>query len=323
VTDAIAGLEERFGEARGLRMRYLVGGDGPPLVLIHGLTGAASNWVELAPRLAQSHRVLVPDLPGHGRSAPLPSAPNLDVYAERVHLLADVEGMLPAPLVGHSMGGLVALRLAVRRPEAVRGLVLAASAGIGSVTRRAQFWVSVFGFTRPGRKVAPLRGVIARHPRLRPPIFNRYQTSDSFALSPEVVEGFLAAAPLHTDVVSAGRALVRDDPRLDLERVGCPCLVLWGARDLQVPIEDAFEYARRLNAPLRTIADCGHLLIGERPDAVVDAVQSFLDSLPTEHERAPGRVGEAGLSPARAEPLTEPVSREGGGHRGKLWVPPF
>lgn len=278
MTDAIAGLEERFCEARGVRMRYFVGGQGPPLVLLHGLTGAASNWIELAPRFAGTRRILVPDLPGHGGSAPLPAAPNLDAYGDRAHLVAEREGMLPAPFVGHSMGGLVALRLAVRRPADVSGIVLAAAAGIGSATRRAEVWVALFGVTRPGRKVAPFRRALARRPRLRAPVFNRYQAADSSALSPEAVEGFLAGPPLHTDVVSAGRALVRDDPRRDLEQVGCPCLVLWGARDRQVPIDDAFDYARRLGAPLRTIADCGHLLIGERPDAVVDAIEEFLEA---------------------------------------------
>ena len=52
-------------------------------------------------------------------------------------------------------------------------------------------------------------------------------------------------------------------------------LVLWGARDRQVPVADAFEYARRLRAPLRLIADCGHLLIGERPDACARAIDEF------------------------------------------------
>ena len=76
--------------------------------------------------------------------------------------------------------------------------------------------------------------------------------------------------------MSAARALVRGDPRPDLHRVACPVLCLWGARDLQVPVDDAFQYARRLRAPLRVIADCGHLLIGERPDACAAAVEAFL-----------------------------------------------
>ena len=83
-------------------------------------------------------------------------------------------------------------------------------------------------------------------------------------MSNGAVDGFLSAMDMHMDTATARRALVRDDPRLDLERVACPVFLLWGARDNQITTEDAFEYARRLRAPLRMIADCGHLLIGER-----------------------------------------------------------
>jgi pimeloyl-ACP methyl ester carboxylesterase len=80
------------------------------------------------------------------------------------------------------------------------------------------------------------------------------------------VHGFLRGPALHTDTLGAGLALARDDPRPWLDRVHVPTLVLFGARDHQVPLADGFEYARRLRAPLRVIADCGHLLTGERPD---------------------------------------------------------
>ena len=69
---------------------------------------------------------------------------------------------------------------------------------------------------------------------------------------------------------------VEVDPRVDLDRVRCPCLVLAGARDRMVPVADAIEYARRLRAPLRIVPDCGHLLIGERPEACADAIGAFL-----------------------------------------------
>jgi pimeloyl-ACP methyl ester carboxylesterase len=63
--------------------------------------------------------------------------------------------------------------------------------------------------------------------------------------------------------------------------VRCPVLVLWGARDNQLPVGDAFDYARRLRARLRVIADCGHLLIAERPEACADAIASLAGSLPS------------------------------------------
>jgi len=107
-------------------------------------------------------------------------------------------------------------------------------------------------------------------------VFGFFEVSDAAAFSPAAVEGFLAGPALHTDVLSAGRALVADDPRIDLGAVRCPCLVLAGARDHMVPVSDAIEYARRLRAPLRIVPDCGHLVIGERPDACVEAIEELL-----------------------------------------------
>lgn len=272
----LAGFEQRSAEVKAVRMRYFVGGNGPPLVLVHGLTGAAANWSELAPLLAERHRLLVPDLPGHGGSSPLPAAPNLVAYAERVWALARLEGVWPAAVAGHSMGGLVALRMALRHPSDVTALVLAATAGIGSTTRRARFWLGLAGRVRPGIWVTPLRARAEATGGSRRAVFGPLQTSDPWALTPRAVRGFLGSSWLHSDVLSAVRALVDDDPRKDLASLRCPRLILWGARDRQLPIGDGYELARRLEARFRAIADCGHLLIGERPHACRDAVESFL-----------------------------------------------
>src|SRR5437764_12853314 len=121
---SIPGFDERFAEAKACRLRYLVGGraDGEPVVLVHGLGGCAANWVDVAPLLLETRRVLVPELPGHGLSTPLPAVPNLAVFADRVALVAEREGMLPAAFVGHSLGGVFALRLALRRTGDVTAL---------------------------------------------------------------------------------------------------------------------------------------------------------------------------------------------------------
>ncbi|MFZ0343088.1 MAG: alpha/beta fold hydrolase, partial [Gaiellaceae bacterium] len=132
------GFEERELEWRGTLLHYAVGGSGPPLVLVHGLGGTVENWRAIAPPLAASHRVLVPDLPGHGHSAPLAEVRDVDALAEAVLGIADAEEAGVAVWVGHSLGGVVGLRAAALRPDAVRGLVLAAAAGIGSASRAAQ-----------------------------------------------------------------------------------------------------------------------------------------------------------------------------------------
>ena len=277
MTDAkLAGLEERTAELKGVRMRYFVGGSGPPLVLVHGLGGAASNWTELAPLLATRHRLLVPDLPGHGGSSALPAVSGLEPYADRVALLAEREGMLPAPVVGHSLGGMVVLRLALRRPDDVKAIVLAGAAGLSIGNLFGRQVLSLFTAVRPGRIAARHRGWVARSPRLRKLVFGFVSVADPVALSNEAVEGFLGAQLLHTDVDGAWQALRADDPRQELESIDCPVLVLWGAEDVQLPLDDAFEYTRRLRARLRVIPGCGHLLIGERPDACERAIEDFL-----------------------------------------------
>jgi pimeloyl-ACP methyl ester carboxylesterase len=270
------GFDERFLHTRATRMRYLVGGDGPPLALVHGFAGAASNFAALAPLLAERFRVVVPELPGHGGSTRLAAAAGLAGFADRVAAVLEHEEAVPAVLVGHSMGGIVALRLAARRPELVRALVLAAAAGISTSTRFAEAFIAAVSVLRPARHVSTFRRRIARSPRLRALAFDAMSTSDGAALSERAALGFLHGSRLHTDIWSAGRALVREDVRRDLPGVGCPALVLWGARDRQVPLDDGFEYARRLGAPLRAIPDCGHLLVGERPDACRDAIDRFL-----------------------------------------------
>jgi pimeloyl-ACP methyl ester carboxylesterase len=281
VTDAkveLPGFEERIAEVRGTRLRYLAAGEGEPLMLVHGLGGAAANWLALAPLLLATRRLLVPELPGHGGSSALPAAPSLNAYADRLGIVLEQEGIASAGVVGHSLGGAIALRLSIRRPDAVSALVLAGAAGISSGTRNARYALTITGIVKPGRKLAPHRRRIARSYTLKRLVFGRWGASDPPALPTELAEAFLSGPARHTDTVSAAKALVRDDPRADLDRVRCPSLVLWGARDNQLPVEDAFDYARRLRARLRVIADCGHLLIGERPDACADAIEDFLSS---------------------------------------------
>src|SRR6266511_2890273 len=227
MTDAkLTGLEERFAEMKGVRMRYFVGGSGPPLLLVHGLGGAASNWMELAPLLAGRHRLLVPDLPGHGGSTALPAVSGLEPFADRVALVAEREGMLPAPVVGNSLGGMVVLRLALRRPGDVQAVVLAGAAGLSVGNVWGRQLLSIFTSVRPGRLAARYRGRVSRSPLLRRLVFGFGSVADPVGLTDQAVEGYLAAHLLHTDIGSAWHALRADDPREELGAVRCPVLVL-------------------------------------------------------------------------------------------------
>jgi pimeloyl-ACP methyl ester carboxylesterase len=275
VTDAkdlLPGLVERHFEARGARVRAFVGGEGPPLLLVHGFGGAAWNFTEMQPFLA-GRRLIVPDLPGHGGSAALPAALTLRGFADAIAPLLDE----PTDVFGHSLGGVVALRLAERHPDLVRRVVLAAPAGISSASRRAEVMLGLAGLIQPGRRAGRRVDRIARSPRLRNFVFGRFEVSNADALTERAIYGLLAGTVLHSDTLGAGLALARDDPRQELQRVRASVLVLFGARDQQVPIEDGFEYVRRLGGRLRLIADCGHLLIAERPEVCARAAMEFFD----------------------------------------------
>jgi len=104
-TDLLPGFSERLTVHRGTRIRTWERGDGPPLLLIHGYGGAAWNFSELAP-LLRGRRLLIPDLPGHGASTPLPASASLAGYADA--LAATLPG--PVDVLGHSLGGVVAYR---------------------------------------------------------------------------------------------------------------------------------------------------------------------------------------------------------------------
>ena len=271
-TDLLPGLEERHHDVRGVRLRaFHRPGEGRPLLLLHGFGGAAWNFSELVPLLG-SRPLVVPDLPGHGGSAALPATQSLAPYADAVAALVDE----PVGVLGHSMGGVVALRLAERHPELVDRVLLAAPAGISSSTRLGEVTLTLAGLVQPGRIAGRRAGRIARSRRLKRLVFGGLEVSNPDALSERAVHGFLRGPTIHVDALGAAKALAADDPRDDLERVRCPVLVLFGARDRQVPLRDGFEYARRLGAPLRLIADCGHLLIGERPDVCARLALEFL-----------------------------------------------
>src|SRR5215208_1043273 len=204
MTDAtptfLPSLDERWTEVKGVRMRWFEGGDGPVVLLLHGFGGAASNWTLVAPPLVVGHRVLVPDLPGHGGSTPLPAPPEtLDPFADRVAALIETQEA-PALAVGHSLGGVVALRLAVRHPHLVRGLLLAGCAGIVSTTRRSERLLMLAALLKPGRHISRWRRVVARSPRLRAAAFGTVAAADPRALPAAAASGFLAGSGLYSDL---------------------------------------------------------------------------------------------------------------------------
>lgn len=270
----LLGLEEFPVTVGGRRMRGFVGGEGSPVVLVHGLGGGAANWVDVVPALRTSHRLLVPDLPGHGGSEPLAPGAFVADYADAVAAMMRDVGASSAIVAGHSFGGHVTLRLAERHPELVRGLLLVVTSGVAQLSARTRVLGKLTTRIRPGARIAPLALRLAGRPRFRRLVFGQGLAADGAAISPRSARGFFAELRDHTDVRAALRATVADRVATAVD-LRCPTLLLWGARDEVVPLEHGIALARLLGAPIRVVADCGHLVPGERPGAVVDAVAAL------------------------------------------------
>ena len=281
----LAGFSDHRVRAAGQTLRYATAGSGVAIVLVHGLGGAAENWSEVAVQLAAEHRVLVPDLPGHGLSEPLTRrSAGLQPFTSAVLACMADAGIGRAVLVGHSFGGLVALRLALAERQMVRGLALASAAGISSSSARNRAALAFMTRVRPSRLGGGLGPLIVANRFVRQLAFAA-MVSDARSLSPEGTQGFLTGATRASDTRTAADAMVRDDVRQELGQLAAPALVLWGSRDLAQPVDDGIEYARRLRAPLRILADTGHLLIGERPRECAELVRDFVEGLPADRGR--------------------------------------
>jgi len=274
MTDAIAvtGLEAVTVETGLGRVRAFVAGDGVPVVLLHGLSAGASTWVEVVDRLRPAVRVTAVDLPGHGGSSPPPRGAGIAWYADAVAAAIGALGPVPAVLVGHSFGGQIALRVAQRHPDTVRALVLVGPSGVLPLRARTRVLAVLTTVLRPGARAAPLGLRLAERAWFKRVAFGPLLAADPAALPARAVRGFFAELREHTDVRTARRAILAEPPFPTEWTPACRALVLWGAADAVVPVEHGFALARATSVSLRAVADCGHLLIGERPDAVVDAI---------------------------------------------------
>ena len=277
-----AAVEAHNVEIGGLSICYLAAGEGPALVLLHGAGDNSLDWRWVIPDLATTHRVYALDLPGSPDSA-RPAANYSPAFFERfVAGFLDALGIERAVMVGNSLGGLVALCLALSEPTRVTALVLVDSAGLGSAVNPAFTSVNVLG---------PFEAAI---PFWRTPV-GAYQrawgrTALLFAHSPGSVprewlteQCRLARSPGYLEAhVTALRALVgplgQREVLLDrLPRLEMPTLVVWGARDRVFPESQARNAAARLRkGSLAVIPDCGHMPHVECPDRFLTALGKFL-----------------------------------------------
>ena len=277
-----AAVEAQNVEIDGLPIRYLAAGEGLPLVLLHGAGDNSLDWRWVIPDLAATHRVYAPDLPGSPDSA-RPDAAYSPAFFERFAVgFLNALGIGRATFVGNSLGGLIALRLALSEPARVTALVLVDSAGIGSAVNPAFTSVNIpllgeaampFWRTRAGayQRAWGRTALLFTHPPRSVPR-EWFAEQCRLARSPGYLEAHLTA--LRALVGPFGQREVLVD-RLGL--LETPTLVVWGKRDRVFPRSQAKRAVARLReGSLALIPDCGHMPHVECPDRFLRALDGFL-----------------------------------------------
>ncbi len=262
---------QRWVLVEGAPVNVIELGDGPPLLLVHGLLGAWPNWLEQLPVLARSHRVLTCDLPGFGHSPLPPGGISIAGYADTLAALLAACGVDAAAVVGHSMGALVAAELTLRHPHLVERLALVSAAGLS--TYHDPIGERTLGNLRRlpymdayGHWIAAHADALAARPGLRNAVFGFHAAHPARLPAPLVAEQLRGAgAP---GMLAAFQALLESDLQPRLAQIACPTLIVWGARDRQISHRDAQRFHELLRDSRAVVyEDTGHIPQLERPDA--------------------------------------------------------
>ena len=262
-------------EVDGVRLHYVEAGSGPPLLLLHGLNGSTFGFRLLMPCLATHFRTIALDLMGFGYSErPQHRDYSLGAQARLVAGFLDALGIAKASVLGHSLGGAVAMHLALEFPERVDRLILVSSAS-DSETRRG---------LRSSRLVRPLLPVVAaftvQNQRFRR-MSLRSACYDPAFITPEIIEGYMAPTRVRGHLRALGSLMVdrRKDPPLDPAAISQPALIIWGAADHWLPASHGERLQALIpNSRMTVIDRAGHLVLEEQPEESARVLIDFLQA---------------------------------------------
>ncbi|AVP99183.1 alpha/beta hydrolase [Ahniella affigens] len=249
---------------------YVEGGQGDPVLLVHGLAGSKENWYPTARLLSPNYHLLIPDLPGFGES---PDAADghyqVDAQVERLHAFVTAKGWTRFHLAGHSMGGHIAGLYAAKYPESVRSLSLVNAAGVPFPRNAFQAELEQGGNPFAATDLQSLDRFLAM--AFAKPPFAPARVRAAYA------ERIAARAPLWRGVL---RQLITEDQRYrlqtELPNIKAPTLVLWCDQDalLDVLSTEVFR-AEMPTATINVLKGCGHMTPMEAPTDTAAAMRAI------------------------------------------------
>jgi pimeloyl-ACP methyl ester carboxylesterase len=278
-------VTERRLQLAGVSTAVLEGGDGPPVVLLHGAGEFAACWIWAIPDLVRTRRVVVPDLPGHGASVVADGPPDAERVAAWLGELIERTCPSPPALVGHGLGGAIAARFAADRGDRVARLILVDSYGLGRFRPTPRFALAMLGvIVRPTERTQDrlFRQCMADADGLRERLGERGALLEAYALERAGNPGQKAA--LRSLMPRLGLPAI---PQAELARIAVPTTLIWGRHDRQVRLGVAQAASARHGWPLHLIERAGDDPAVEQPESFLRGLHAALGPAASSSGRQP------------------------------------
>jgi pimeloyl-ACP methyl ester carboxylesterase len=271
-------------ELHGHRVIYRIAGDGPPVVLIHGMVNSSKHWERVALRLADRYTVVAPDLLGHGDSAAVRGDYSLGAHACSIRDLLTTIGIDRATVVGHSLGGGIAMQFFYQFPQRVERLALISSGGLGRevspMLRGAALPGSAAGiWLVANRRVREALDRAGERVRARGSRKGVYMQAIARAMKPlqEATARHAFIQTLRSVIDVRGQHVSAIDRLYLLGEL--PTLIVWGERDNTIPMAHGLAAHERIpNSRFVTLPKAAHFPNLEDPDGLAGALLDWLDT---------------------------------------------
>jgi pimeloyl-ACP methyl ester carboxylesterase len=244
-------------------------GVGTPIFLLHATLHTRHDFDAIVPRLSSTYQTIAVDWPWHGDSSNAPSEgrPTADLFGEVLEEVVTSLNLPPAIFIGNSVGGFAAARLAIRHPERVKALILVNTGGFVNLD-----WIT--------RLLTRLLGIPLVNKWVMPFLVWRYmapQTAQDKEIATQVSE------VAKTDACAQISASIWKsflDPSFDLrvpgKHITAPTLLIWGKRDVVIPVKVGYATQRVISGSRLEILDAGHVVFASKPDLFLDYVEAFI-----------------------------------------------
>ena len=271
-------VKERLLALAGISTAILEGGDGPPVVLLHGPMANVTHWMGLISGLVATHKVIVPDLPGHGYSQMIDEGPiNSGRVMDWLEELIGQTCQAPPALVGQLLGGAIAARFASEHGQRISRLVLIDTFGLRPFQPEPEFGLALSNFlTQPTEQThSNLWDQCAFNLKaLRHRMGDRWEPFEAYNLDRARTPSVQAAVA--TLMQQFGASAIPDNA---LARISVPTSLIWGRHDHATPLVVAEEASARFGWPLHVIENCNDDPPMEQPEALLRMLRVALDGV--------------------------------------------